>query len=103
MPKNIRTEKVIKVPGQVKVEYKAGMLKVTGPKGALSRRFDNPRMKLDVAPKEITISIDLPNRKEYALIGTFESHINNLITGVTTGYSYKMKIVYSHFPIKATI
>ena len=28
------------------------------------------------------------------------SHISNMIAGVTKGYEYKMKVVYSHFPIQ---
>lgn len=103
MPKNIKTVKVIKVPDKVKVEYKDGILKVTGPKGMLSRSLRNPRISIEAAPKEITVSIDLPNRKEYALAGTYESHINNMIQGVMNGYIYKMKIVFSHFPIKVSV
>jgi large subunit ribosomal protein L6 len=40
-----------------------------------------------------------PRKKEASLVGTIESHIKNMITGVTKGYTYKMKIVFSHFPI----
>ena len=103
MPKNVRTVKVLKVPEKVKLEYKDGNLKVTGPKGSLSRSFSNPKISIEVTPKEIRISADLPNRKEYALVGTFEAHIKNMLLGVTNGYVYKMKIVYSHFPIKVTV
>jgi large subunit ribosomal protein L6 len=103
MPKNVRTVKVIKVPDKVKVEYKDNALKVTGPKGTLSRSLDNPRISVGVTPKEITVSADLPNRKEYALVGTYEAHIKNMIEGVTNGYIYRMKIVYSHFPIKVSV
>jgi large subunit ribosomal protein L6 len=35
-------------------------------------------------------------------MGTIASHIKNMIKGVTEGFEYKMKIVYSHFPIKAS-
>ena len=36
------------------------------------------------------------------MLGTLVAHINNLITGVTYGYKYNLKIVYSHFPIRVT-
>jgi large subunit ribosomal protein L9e len=42
-------------------------------------------------------------RKTMAAIRTAISHINNLITGVTKGYRYKMRFVYAHFPINASI
>ncbi len=34
------------------------------------------------------------------MVGTLEAHISNMITGVTKGYEYRMKAVYSHFPIQ---
>ena len=36
-------------------------------------------------------------------MGTFRSHITNMIIGVTAGFEYKMKIVYSHFPVKTSV
>jgi len=34
------------------------------------------------------------------MVGTLAAHISNMIVGVTKGYEYKMKVVYSHFPIQ---
>ena len=31
------------------------------------------------------------------------SHIENLITGVTKGFLYKMRFVYAHFPINVSL
>ncbi|KAK0598858.1 hypothetical protein LWI29_000059 [Acer saccharum] len=42
-------------------------------------------------------------RKTSAAIRTALSHVENLITGVTKGYRYKMRFVYAHFPINASI
>ena len=36
-------------------------------------------------------------------MGTAVAHIRNMITGVTEGYTYKLKIVYSHFPVTAKV
>ncbi len=36
-------------------------------------------------------------------MGTFASHIGNMIRGVTEGFSYTMKIVYAHFPVKVSV
>jgi large subunit ribosomal protein L9e len=41
--------------------------------------------------------------KQLAAIRSTISHISNLITGVTIGFCYKMRLVYAHFPINANI
>jgi large subunit ribosomal protein L6 len=38
-----------------------------------------------------------------ALVGTWRSHIENMGDGVTEGHTYTMKVVFSHFPIKASV
>ena len=38
-----------------------------------------------------------------ALIGTIKAHTKNMIKGVTEGFEYKMKTVFSHFPIKTSV
>jgi large subunit ribosomal protein L9e len=42
-------------------------------------------------------------KKEKAAVRTIASHIKNMINGVTSGYRYKMKAVYAHFPINLVI
>jgi large subunit ribosomal protein L6 len=44
-----------------------------------------------------------PRKKEASLVGTLRSHIENMITGVTKGFTYKLKIVFSHFPISVKL
>ncbi len=44
------------------------------------------------------------SRKEQkAMVGTFTSHIKNLITGVNEGFECKMTIVYAHFPMQVKV
>lgn len=37
------------------------------------------------------------------MTGTIAAHIRNMIKGVTKGYTYRLKIVYAHFPMKVTV
>ena len=52
---------------------------------------------------EVQVDMWFGNRKQLACIRTVCSHIENMITGVTKGYKYKMRFVYAHFPINVTI
>merc|ERR1712137_282775 len=36
---------------------------------------------------------------QLACLRTVQSHIMNMVTGVTKGYLYKMRMAYAHFPI----
>jgi large subunit ribosomal protein L9e len=49
------------------------------------------------------IEIHHGSRKNVATLRTVKSIIQNLITGVTKGYKYKMRYVYAHFPINVNI
>jgi large subunit ribosomal protein L9e len=42
-------------------------------------------------------------RKQLACVRTVCSHIENMIVGVTRGFLYKMRFVYSHFPINVSV
>ena len=32
------------------------------------------------------------------MVGTVEAHVKNMCAGVSEGFEYHMKVVYSHFP-----
>ena len=53
--------------------------------------------------KKLKIDAWFGSRKTFVAIRTALSHVENLITGVTRGYRYKMRFVYAHFPINASI
>jgi len=51
----------------------------------------------------IKVDVWFATRKQLACVRTVCSHIDNLIVGVTRGFTYKMRFVYSHFPINVTL
>jgi large subunit ribosomal protein L6 len=51
----------------------------------------------------VRIWAEWPRKKEASLVGTIYSHIKNMITGVQKGFTYKIKIVFSHFPITVKV
>ena len=50
------------------------------------------------------VQVDLwfATRKQLACVRTVCSHVENMIIGVTRGFLYKMRFVYSHFPINVS-
>jgi len=78
---------------------------VTGPRGTLKRSFAHLAIELTVNPNGREIKADLwfGTRQKLACIRTVLTHIRNMITGVTKGYLFKMRMVYAHFPISVSI
>ena len=75
---------------------------MTGPRGSLTRDFKHMAMDLRQVDNSIRVDVWFANRKQLATVRTVVSHIDNMMVGVTRGFLYKMRFVYSHFPINVT-
>ncbi|MHA1770751.1 MAG: 50S ribosomal protein L6 [Candidatus Thorarchaeota archaeon] len=101
MPSEALYEKRIEVPSECQVEVDDKTVKVTGPKGTLERTFPEPYTKISLEGNEIVASTNISRKRTRALVGTIIAHLRNMFIGVIHGYTYEMKIVFSHFPITA--
>lgn len=96
--------KELKIPEDVKVEIENCIIKVSGPKGTLERKIDFlQRFKIEKEGSKIKVISESDRRKNKALVGTIVAHIRNMIIGVREGFTYKLKIVFSHFPINVKV
>jgi len=93
-------KKEVLIPPEVKVEIRGNEVIVSGPKGELRRSFVHPKLKIEIKGENAVVWCELPKKKDKALIGTWAAHIANMIKGVTEGFEYELKLVYSHFPVK---
>jgi len=117
--KLVKASQDIVIPDDVKMEVKARKIRVTGPRGTLTRDFkhlavDMYKTQDDVQPEDeegevtkgplkLRVDCHFGKRKRLAAIRTCTSHVQNMIKGVTKGFEYKMRLVYAHFPINANI
>ena len=99
MAKLDRIEHTIELPEGVSATLDGITLKVNGPNGNLEREYHSSTLKLMVESDKIIVQVDLPRRKDKALAGTWNAHINNMVKGVTSGFTYNLKALYSHFPM----
>lgn len=91
--------KEVEIPSGVEVDIDGDFIKFKGKKGEDSRRFNSGKIKLEKNGNKIKIGTKVATKKEKRMINTFATHIKNMIDGVNEGYEYKLKVVYSHFPI----
>jgi large subunit ribosomal protein L6 len=99
----IETVATVEIPDGVEGMLDGRTVTIKGEKGELVRDFSHAPINIRLNDKTVTVQASWPRKKEAALVGTVRSHIQNMIKGVTTGFTYKLKIVFSHFPITVNV
>jgi len=90
----------VEIPPGVNVTLEGSMLTVSGPKGTLVRDIRFPQIDVTVGDGEVVVSTASDKKRFLAMSGTLEAHVKSMFRGVVEGYEYRMKVVYSHFPIQ---
>lgn len=104
MAKAVHVVEEVEVPENVSVEINGMKVKVSGPKGTIERDFSHIRgVEIRKENNKVIIETFFANRRKKALVPTIAAHIENMIIGVTKGFRYKLKIVYSHFPVSVKV
>ena len=91
-------EEIVALPEGVQARYENGMMYVAGKLGEVKKKLSYPTIKITVEDGKIKLSSEGENRKAKRLIKTFAAHIQNMIKGVQEGFTYKLKVIYTHFP-----
>ena len=104
MAKAVVVEERIPIPDNVEVQIKEKKVVVRGPKGVLERDFSYARsIQILKQDKEVIVRAYFAKSREKALVGTIAAHISNMITGVTKGFRYWLKIIFTHFPVSVRV
>jgi large subunit ribosomal protein L6 len=93
----------IPIPDSVKASVNHKILHVQGPLGKTRKAFKKIPVDLQIEGKNVVLKSVGVRKRDYAIFKTAESIINTLFKGVQTGYTFKMKVVYAHFPITVKI
>lgn len=93
----------IEIPDDVSAETDHLELTVEGPNRSVTRRLWYPDVEVTVEDGVVAIASENEDAKTNATVGTFESHVANMIHGVTDGWEYTMEVYYAHFPMQVTV
>ena len=93
----------LEIPEEVTVTYDKPMIKVQGPLGKTWKSFKKIPVTIDVTDDKVLFKAQGTRNKSRAIMNTSRSLIKNLCEGVIEGYTIKMKIVFSHFPITVKV
>lgn len=93
-------ERKVEIPEGVTVHLDGSTLQVSGPKGSLSRGMRYPQVVIECTDTEVRVATESDRKRIIAMVGTYAAHAKNMFRGVSEGFEYRMKVVYSHFPIQ---
>jgi large subunit ribosomal protein L6 len=83
----------INIPDGVEVKINKGNISVRGKLGELSQEFDTSSIQLKVKDSVLTVTPVSDSKENRAKYGLYRSLINNMVQGVSIGFSKTLKIV----------
>ncbi|MFT5505436.1 MAG: large subunit ribosomal protein L6 [Gammaproteobacteria bacterium] len=85
-------KKPVEIPNGVELKIEGRLISVKGPKGSLSVNLHDA---VEVSQEDNVVSFKPANSKQssLAVTGTMRSVVNNLVTGVHTGFEKRMLLV----------
>lgn len=103
MPIDAWVREEVEIPEGVEVTVENNVVKVKGPKGELERELKYPGVRIFTEDGKVVVYKEFPRKKDIAIARTFKAHIANMVNGVTEGFTYRLKVVYSHFPMTVKV
>lgn len=89
----------IDIPDMVTVRMEGNLIVVGGKLGTLQKDLTKLPISVDIKDKKLVIRPPGTRKRDLAITNTAKSIILNMIKGVEQGFTYKLKVVYAHFPI----
>ena len=94
----------VEIPEGVEVSITPpAKIRVKGRLGELEQDLTHMGIKLELDGKDVVIRFRGKGKVAKSMMGTAKSMIRNMIIGVTKGFTYKLKIIASHFPMNVKV
>ena len=100
-PKTLDLE--IEIPAGLEVSVNGDTVKVKGPKGEITKKLKLDFIGVQKKDNKVLLTSQENRKFNKAVLGAAKAKIDNMINGVTNGVTYRMKIVYSHFPMNVKV
>jgi len=84
--------KPIPIPEGVTINMEDNHVSVKGPKGELSQYVD-PDIVVDISDGEVKVKRPTEQKRHKAMHGLYRALINNMVTGVSTGYKIQLELI----------
>lgn len=84
--------KPIEIPAGVEIKFTDGLVEVKGPKGNLSQEVGSG-FKVNIEEGQLSVERPSETKNDKSLHGLYRTLIQNMVVGVTEGYSKQLEIV----------
>jgi large subunit ribosomal protein L6 len=93
----------VEAPASVTIRKEGNFIEVKGKLGKVKKDFTKLPATVTVEGNKITIKPYGTRKRDLAVANTARSIITAMIKGVEKGYTYKLKIIFAHFPISVKV
>ena len=93
----------VEAPASVTIKKEGNLIEVKGPLGTVKKDFTKLPATVTLQGNMITIKPYGTRKRDLAITNTARSIIGGMIKGVEKGYTYKLKIIFAHFPISVKV
>lgn len=93
----------VDIPDGVDTSIENNIVTFRDKNNTISRKFNYPNIRIKKENNKIVMSSGVNNKTQKSLLGTIRGHIKNMIRGISSNITYKLKIVYAHFPINVKV
>jgi len=91
----------ISLPAKVEISVASdNTVTVKGPKGALTQKVD-PDISVSVEDGKIVVTRPTEQKRHKAMHGLYRALLNNMVTGVSEGYTREMQIIGVGFRVES--
>ena len=97
----IRAE--VEAPASVTIRKEGNLIEVQGKLGKVKKDLTKLPATVTVEGNKITIKPYGTRKRDLAVTNTARSLLTGMIKGVEKGYTYKLKIIFAHFPISVKV
>jgi large subunit ribosomal protein L6 len=98
-----KTVHEVVLPEGVTGSVSGRVLTIKGPLGTARKNFERIHVDMNVQGNKVAITPFTEKKRDTVSSNTVSSLVRNMVTGVTKGYTYKMKVVFAHFPVTVKV
>ncbi len=93
----------VEAPASVKVSKEGNVVLVKGKLGTVKKDFTRLPATITVEGNKVRVKPYGTRKKDLAVTHTARSILEGMIAGVEKGYTYKLKVIFAHFPISVKV